>query len=77
MRDDAERVSGTRPSIHLDGPRSLCGVLASGRIFAIGCAVEDDPLALRFYDGPEVPVDGPLGAQWAGSEAGNWSGDWS
>lgn len=49
----------------------------SGWVFALGCAHAGDPLDLRFYDGPDVPVEGPGGAMWSSADAGNWCGDWS
>lgn len=49
----------------------------SGRVFAIGCMSETDPLDRRYYDGPDVPEEGPSGPQWKESDTGNWSGDWS
>jgi hypothetical protein len=48
----------------------------SGWVFAIG-SMSDQPLGWRYYDGPEPPEDGPLGAGWRGSDTGNWSGDWA
>jgi hypothetical protein len=48
----------------------------SGWVFAIG-ATGHQPLGWRYYDGPERPQGGPLGAGWRTSDTGNWSGDWS
>ena len=49
---------------------------ASGWVFAIG-ALGAQPLGWRYYDGPGVPEEGPLGTDWRTSDSGNWSGDWS